>query len=138
MAGRIVLFGATGYTGALTAEEIAIRGIPAVLAGRDRPRLQDLGARLGGGLEIAAADVAPRAPGAAAPPPRLQDLGARLGGGLEIAAADVAEPATVAALLGRGDVLITTVGPFARWGHAAVNAAVERGASYLDSTGEPS
>ena len=106
MAGRIVLFGATGYTGALTAEEIAIRGIPAVLAGRDRPRLQDLGAHLGGGLEIAAADVA--------------------------------EPATVAALLGRGDVLITTVGPFARWGDAAVNAAVERGASYLDSTGEPS
>ena len=32
-----------------------------------------------------------------------------------------------------GDVLISTVGPFARWGEAAINA----GATYFDSTGEP-
>ncbi|MEO8899206.1 MAG: hypothetical protein ABI352_08630 [Candidatus Dormibacter sp.] len=44
MAGRIVLFGATGYTGTLTAEELAAGLIPAVLAGRDRSRLDRLAA----------------------------------------------------------------------------------------------
>ena len=48
MAGRIVLFGATGYTGTLTAEELAAQGVTAVLAGRDRPRLDVLASRLGG------------------------------------------------------------------------------------------
>ncbi len=43
----------------------------------------------------------------------------------------------MAALVGPGDVLVSTVGPFARWGDVAVGAAIERGAHYLDSTGEP-
>ncbi len=41
------------------------------------------------------------------------------------------------ALLAEGDVLITTVGPFARWGDAAAEAAIAARAHYLDSTGEP-
>ncbi len=57
MAGRIVLFGATGYTGTLTAEELAAAGVPAVLAGRDRARLDGLASRLGGDLDTAVADV---------------------------------------------------------------------------------
>ncbi len=105
MAGRIVLFGATGYTGALAAEELATQGVPAVLAGRDRGKLDALAARVGGNLEVAVADVA--------------------------------RPDTVAALVGLGDVLVSTVGPFARWGEVAVTAAIERGAHYVDSTGEP-
>ena len=105
MAGRIVVFGATGYTGTLAAEELAAAGIPAVLAGRNRGRLDQLASRLRGTFEIATADVD--------------------------------EPASVAALVGPGDVLVSTVGPFARWGDAAVNAAIERGAGYIDSTGEP-
>jgi short subunit dehydrogenase-like uncharacterized protein len=37
-----------------------------------------------------------------------------------------------------GDVLISTVGPFAKWGDAAVRAAIAAsGATYIDSTGEP-
>src|SRR5918996_188771 len=36
----------------------------------------------------------------------------------------------------RGDVLVTTVGPFARWGTPAAAAATTAGAHYLDSTGE--
>ena len=37
-----------------------------------------------------------------------------------------------------GDVLVSTVGPFAKWGDAAVRAAIAAaGATYLDSTGEP-
>ncbi|MBJ7595906.1 MAG: saccharopine dehydrogenase NADP-binding domain-containing protein [Candidatus Dormibacteraeota bacterium] len=105
MAGRIVVFGATGYTGTLAAEELAAAGIPAVLAGRDRGRLEQLASRLRGTFDIATADVG--------------------------------EPASVAALVGPGDVLVSTVGPFARWGDPAVNAAIERGAGYIDSTGEP-
>jgi short subunit dehydrogenase-like uncharacterized protein len=43
----------------------------------------------------------------------------------------------VRALITRGDVLVSTVGPFIRLGEPALRAAVEAGAIYLDSTGEP-
>src|SRR6185503_13863915 len=36
-----------------------------------------------------------------------------------------------------GDVMVATVGPFVRFGRPAVEAAIDRGAHYLDSTGEP-
>jgi short subunit dehydrogenase-like uncharacterized protein len=42
----------------------------------------------------------------------------------------------VRALVERGDVLVSTVGPFVRWGRPAVDAAIAGGAHYLDSTGE--
>jgi len=103
MSARIVLFGATGYTGDLTARALVARGARPVLAGRSAARLQVLADELGG---------------------------------LETAVADVDRPATVRALLGPGDVLVSTVGPFTRWGAAAVEAAVDAGAHYLDSTGE--
>jgi short subunit dehydrogenase-like uncharacterized protein len=66
---------------------------------------------------------------------RLQALATELGG-LEIAIADAGRPETVAALVTRGDVLVSTVGPFARFGEPAVLAAIGAGAHYLDSTGE--
>ena len=105
MAGQIVLFGATGYTGRLTAEAMVERGMRPVLAARNRARLDELASELGGGLETAEADVA--------------------------------RPDSVRALVGRGDVLVTTVGPFARFGDPAAEAAAAAGAHYLDSTGEP-
>src|SRR5215218_3939176 len=104
MAGRIVVFGATGYTGRLVAERLAGAGERPVLAGRSPERLSALAARLGG---------------------------------LETAHGDVFRANSVSALVGEGDVLVTTVGPFARWGEPAVRAAVDGRASYLDSTGEP-
>lgn len=104
MTARIVLFGATGYTGARTAEALVARGARPVLAGRDPTRLDQLAARLGG---------------------------------VETARADVTDPRSVRGLLGHGDVLVTTVGPFLQLGQAAVDAAVAEGAVYLDSTGEP-
>src|SRR4051812_47027734 len=103
--GRIVLFGATGYTGGLTARALVAAGVRPVLAGRDPARLRALAAEL------------------AAP-------------ALECQVADVTDAASVRALVGPGDVLLTTVGPFARWGPAAVDAALDAGASYVDSTGE--
>ena len=104
MTARIVLFGATGYTGARTAEALVARGARPVLAGRDPGRLAAVAERLGG---------------------------------VETARADVTDPRSVRGLLGHGDVLVTTVGPFLQLGQAAVDAAVAEGAVYLDSTGEP-
>jgi short subunit dehydrogenase-like uncharacterized protein len=67
---------------------------------------------------------------------RLEALAARLGG-LPVAEADTARPESVRALVGPGDVLVSTVGPFLTRGEPAVRAALEAGAAYLDSTGEP-
>ncbi|OLT54624.1 saccharopine dehydrogenase NADP-binding domain-containing protein [Cellulosimicrobium sp. CUA-896] len=108
MAGRIVLLGATGYTGRLVAHELVARDARPVLAARSRERLDDL----------------------------ARELHEASGAEPETAVADVAEPRTVRALVERGDVLVSTVGPFTRRGGPAVRAAVDAGAVYLDSTGE--
>jgi short subunit dehydrogenase-like uncharacterized protein len=104
MAGRIVLFGATGFTGELTARALVARGARPLLAARSRERVSALADELGG---------------------------------LEFAVADVARPRSIATLLSRGDVLVSTVGPFVRHGAPAVHAAIAAGAHYIDSTGEP-
>jgi short subunit dehydrogenase-like uncharacterized protein len=105
VAGRIVLFGATGYTGRLVAEAMLERGLRPVLAARSRDKLEQVAGDLGGDLETALADVS--------------------------------DPPSVRALVEEGDVLVTTVGPFARWGAPAAAAATVGRAHYLDSTGEP-
>ncbi len=105
MGARIVLFGATGFTGELTARALVARGARPLLVGRDAARVGALAAELG--ADSAVADAAgPR--GAAA----------------------------LGALLERGDVLVSTVGPFVRWGEPAVLAAIGAGAQLLDCTGE--
>ena len=109
---RIVLLGATGYTGRLTAEALVRAGMAPVLAGRSHDRLTEL-----------AGVLAPFAPIDAAP---------------TIASADVTDPRSVRALLhGPDDVLVTTVGPFTRLGGPALAAAIDAGCGYVDSTGEP-
>jgi hypothetical protein len=110
MANRIVLYGATGYTGALAAQALAAGGVRLVLAGRDQGRLSALAARLAeasDGTEPETAVVNAERPGP------LQDL------------------------LGPGDVLVSTAGPFLQVGRPIVAAAVDAGAVYLDSAGEP-
>ncbi len=55
MPGRIVVYGATGYIGGLTARAMVASGARPVLAGRDRGRLNALAARLaqtGDGIEL--------------------------------------------------------------------------------------
>src|SRR4051812_49820751 len=91
MTARIVLFGATGYTGARTAEALVARGARPVLAGRDPARLSRLADRLGG---------------------------------LETVRADVTDPRSGRGLIGPGDVLVPTVGPFLPPRPAAVRAPV--------------
>jgi short subunit dehydrogenase-like uncharacterized protein len=56
---------------------------------------------------------------------------------LETAVAGSEEPGPLRELLGAGDVLVSTAGPFLKVGRSVVEAAVDAGAVYLDSTGEP-
>ena len=102
---KIVLFGATGYTGKQVARELVAKGLAPVLCGRSREKLDAVAAELGG---------------------------------LQTAVADVENPAGLEALVNKGDILISTVGPFAKYGTTAVSVATEKGAVYIDSTGEPS
>jgi short subunit dehydrogenase-like uncharacterized protein len=102
-AGRVVVFGATGFTGRLLAHALVGRGLRPVLAGRTPAKLQALADELGG---------------------------------LETAPANVSDPRSIRRLVNAGDVLATTVGPFARYGKAALDAAIATGAHYVDSTGE--
>ena len=105
MTNGIVLFGATGYTGELTARAMVARGLSPTLVARNQARVDGLGAQLGG-LQTAVADATPSGT------ERLLEL------------------------LSPGDVLVSTVGPFARHGQAALDAAIGSGATYIDSTGE--
>jgi short subunit dehydrogenase-like uncharacterized protein len=69
-------------------------------------------------------------------PERLAALGQRLGG-LESAYADVADRTSLIELIRADDVLVSTVGPFQKLGWPAIRTAIDAGAIYLDSTGEP-
>lgn len=100
-----MLFGATGFTGRLTAADLVASGERPLLVGRDQGKLDALATSLDGAAETAVANVE--------------------------------APHTLRELLSDGDVLISTVGPFARWGDAAARAAIDAGVHYLDSTGEP-
>lgn len=102
---RILLFGATGYTGELTARVLAAQGVRPVLVARNRERVSALAAEVGG---------------------------------LEVAVADATDRAQLERIVTAGDVLLSTVGPFTRFGEAAVRVAAEKGAHYIDSTGEGS
>ncbi len=110
----IVLFGATGFTGALTAEYLA-RNAPAglrwALAGRRPAKLEKVRADL--------ADI----------DPELKQL--------ELLHADVTDPASLADVAGRARVVITTVGPYLTFGEPLVAACAEAGTDYVDLTGEP-
>ena len=104
MTRRIIIFGATGYTGRLLAERLAAQGAEPVVAGRSESSLRELAEPLG----------------------------------LEWRVADALRQNSVFALLEAGDVLVSTVGPFVKWGEPAVRAAIAAKGIYLDSTGEPS
>jgi short subunit dehydrogenase-like uncharacterized protein len=90
---------------------MVVSGARPVLAGRDRGRLDAVAARLS------------------------QESG---GPELETAIAGTEGPAPLRQLLNAGDVLVSTAGPFVKIGRAAAAAAVDAGAVYLDSIGEPS
>ncbi|WP_232678147.1 trans-acting enoyl reductase family protein [Nocardioides sp. R-C-SC26] len=110
----LVLFGATGFTGGLTAEYLAAHG-PAglrwALAGRNESKL------------AAVRD------GLAAEHPACADL--------ELIVVDAADQAALADVVSRAKVAITTVGPYQQLGAPLVAACAETGTDYVDITGEP-
>jgi short subunit dehydrogenase-like uncharacterized protein len=109
----IVLFGATGFTGGLTAEYLARRlgGRRWALAGRDRHKLEAVRHRL--------AEIDPDA------------------STLPLLLADVDDPASIRAVAESARVAISTVGPYIRYGEPLVAACAAAGTDYVDLTGEP-
>ncbi|OKI71197.1 saccharopine dehydrogenase family protein [Streptomyces sp. MJM1172] len=110
----VVLFGATGFVGALTAEYLAEHA-PAdcrwALACRDLGKLERLRERLTA-LDPAHADL-----------PLLR--------------ADARDSGALRELAASTRVLATTVGPYIWYGAELVAACAEAGTDYLDLTGEP-
>jgi Uncharacterized conserved protein len=107
----IVLFGATGFAGRLTAEYLARSAPPQcrwALAGRNPEKLAGVRAALG----AAHADL-----------PLLH--------------ADVTDAESLRAVAGSARVVITTVGPYVLYGDALVAACAAAGTDYLDLAGEP-
>jgi len=108
----IVLFGATGFTGALTAQYLADatgNDIRWALAGRNRDKL----VAVRDGLSCH---------GATRP---------------ELLIADASDPASLVQLAARTRVVISTVGPYALYGEPLVAACTKAGTDYVDLTGEP-
>jgi short subunit dehydrogenase-like uncharacterized protein len=111
---EIVVFGATGFTGALTAEYLARNAPPETrwaLAGRNRQKLEAVRGRLAG-IDPKWAEL-----------PLLQ--------------ADVTDEASVTAIAESTKVVITTVGPYIHYGEPLVAACAATGTDYVDLTGEP-
>ncbi|HEU4976326.1 MAG TPA: saccharopine dehydrogenase NADP-binding domain-containing protein [Baekduia sp.] len=110
----VVLLGATGFTGGLTAVELAARapeGLSWALAGRSRDKLEAVRDR------VMAAHPAAPAP--------------------ELVIADVTDPASLQALARSTRVVATTVGPYLQHGEPLVAACAAAGTDYVDLTGEP-
>ena len=110
----IVVFGATGFTGALTAEYLA-RNAPAgtrwALAGRNASKLEQVRGRLAA-IDPACADL-----------PLLH--------------ADADDASSLRVVAEATKVVITTVGPYIRYGEPLVAACADAGTDYVDLTGEP-
>jgi short subunit dehydrogenase-like uncharacterized protein len=110
----LALFGATGFTGALTAEYLvanAPKGLRWALVGRSRGKLEAVRARL--------ASASPEAP---AP---------------DLIEADAADRAALDGVAESARVVISTVGPYALYGEPLVAACAAAGTDYVDLTGEP-
>jgi short subunit dehydrogenase-like uncharacterized protein len=107
----VAVLGATGFTGALTAEYLARNASGTTrlaLAGRSQAKLEEVRRRLGEGSSE-----------------------------LPLVHADANDPDSLRALAESTKVLITTVGPYIRYGEPAVAACAAAGTDYVDLTGEP-
>ncbi|MFC8526647.1 saccharopine dehydrogenase family protein [Nocardia sp. NPDC057227] len=106
----LVLFGATGFVGKIIAEYLtgaAPAGARIGLAGRTRAKLEQVRSGLG---PVAAE--------------------------WELIEADVNDPSTLNAMVARTTAVLTTVGPYLRYGMPLVAACAHAGTHYADLTGE--
>ena len=106
----IVLYGATGFVGKLTAEYLARAGGNAriALAGRSTDRLRAIRDTLGESAQS-----------------------------WQLLSADASSPKTLDAMAKQTQVVVTTVGPYSRYGLPLVAACAAAGTDYADLTGEP-
>jgi len=106
----IVLYGATGFVGKLTAAYLARAGGKAriALAGRSTERLLAIRETLGESAQS-----------------------------WPVLVADASAPSTLDAMAAQTRVVITTVGPYSRYGLPLVAACAAAGTDYADLTGEP-
>jgi short subunit dehydrogenase-like uncharacterized protein len=105
----IVLFGATGFVGELTAEYLAAHapeGLRWAIAGRSTGKLERLRERLDGKARP------------------------------DVLRADASEPDSLHELARQTRVLATTVGPYLEYGEELVAACADAGTDYLDVSGE--
>jgi short subunit dehydrogenase-like uncharacterized protein len=110
----VVVLGATGFTGRLVAEYLARAvgaTLPWAIAGRSAAKLDD--------VRRALVAINPAC------------------AGVDVLQADVNDGPSLDRLAASTRVLLTTVGPYARYGEPVVRACVEQGADYVDITGEP-
>jgi short subunit dehydrogenase-like uncharacterized protein len=106
----VVVFGATGFVGRLTAEYLARHapeGARIGVAGRSEERVREVHASLG---------------------PRAAEW--------PVIVADSGDPGSLAELAGATRVVATTVGPYRRYGLPLVEACANAGTDYVDLTGE--
>ena len=68
---------------------------------------------------------------------RLDAVATSTGADVERIVADALDPAAMAELAARTRLVVSTVGPYARFGSALVAAVVEAGTDYCDLSGEP-
>lgn len=117
----VVLFGATGFTGGLVAEYFARHypceekaqgknGVRWALAGRSAQKLNDVKKKL---VQI---------------DPACERV--------DVLEADVSKPELIDSLASKTRVVLSTVGPFARYGEPLVAACAKHGTDYVDITGE--
>lgn len=105
-----VLYGATGFTGQLVARNLPerLRQLPWAVAGRNQTKLQEM-------VKALPSDL--RTP--------------------DIILADAGDRQSLLTMCEQAKVLITTVGPYALYGEALLEACVQSNTSYCDITGEP-
>lgn len=108
----VILFGATGFTGSLVAEYLALQypensDIHWAIAGRNITKLEAVRDQIGAHISI------------------------------DLIIADVEKSETLKALADQTKVIISTVGPYQLYGNEIIEACVNSGTSYVDLCGEP-
>jgi short subunit dehydrogenase-like uncharacterized protein len=108
----VIVFGATGFTGRLVAEYLNSRygrnsGVAWAMAGRSRDKLAAVHREIGAGEAV------------------------------PLLAADASDAASLDALVRHAKVVLTTVGPYERYGEPLVTACARAGTDYVDLCGEP-
>ena len=108
----VIVFGATGFTGRLVAEYLNAhygvgQSVKWAMAGRNLDKLAEVRSQIG-------------APAA-----------------LTLLQADAADADSLAALVRRAKVIISTVGPYQLYGEPLVRACAQAGTDYVDLCGEP-